>query len=43
MLTPGLALQALTAHEPDEGQLEVAISALKGVVEADAEVVERVI
>jgi hypothetical protein len=37
MLAPGLALQALTAREPDEGQLEVAISALKGAIDADAE------
>jgi len=35
-LRPGLALQALTTREPDDGQLEVAISALKGVLADDA-------
>ncbi len=35
MLAPGLWLQALTTREPDDSQLEVALSALKGVVEAD--------
>jgi uncharacterized protein YqhQ len=30
---PGLAMQMLTTHEPDEGQLEVAIAALKGAVD----------
>jgi uncharacterized protein YqhQ len=33
--TPGLWLQALTTRQPDDGQLEVAISALKKAVEAD--------
>ncbi len=32
---PGLALQRLTTRQPDKGQLEVAISALKGAIEAD--------
>lgn len=36
LLIPGLALQKLTTRQPTEDQLEVAISALKGVVEADA-------
>ncbi len=31
--TPGLWLQALTTREPDDGQLEVAISALQAVME----------
>ena len=35
ILSPGLLLQALTTREPDEGQLEVAISALQKVVEID--------
>ncbi len=34
-LAPGLWLQTLTTREPDDSQLEVALSALKGVVEAD--------
>ena len=32
---PGLALQRLTTRQPDNNQLEVAISALKAAVEAD--------
>lgn len=35
LLMPGLALQALTTHKPDDSQLEVALSALKEVLEAD--------
>jgi hypothetical protein len=35
LLTPGLALQAMTTRQPDDSQLEVAISALKEVVEID--------
>ena len=35
VLAPGLWLQALTTREPDDSQLEVALSALKGVMEAD--------
>jgi len=35
LFMPGLALQRLTTRQPTEDQLEVAISALKGVVEAD--------
>ena len=35
ILSPGLLLQALTTREPDDGQLEVAISALLKVVELD--------
>jgi uncharacterized protein YqhQ len=34
-LRPGLALQAMTTREPDDGQIEVAISALKGVLADD--------
>ena len=34
-MTPGLWLQALTTREPDDSQLEVALSALKKVVETD--------
>ena len=35
ILAPGLWLQALTTREPDDSQLEVALSALNKVVEAD--------
>jgi uncharacterized protein YqhQ len=36
-LAPGLWLQSLTTREPDDAQLEVALSALKKVVELDEE------
>jgi hypothetical protein len=35
IMAPALWLQALTTREPDDSQLEVALSALKGVMEAD--------
>jgi len=35
ILAPGLWLQSLTTREPDDSQLEVAVSALKKVVETD--------
>jgi hypothetical protein len=35
LIAPSLALQALTTRQPDDSQLEVAIAALKGAVEAD--------
>jgi uncharacterized protein YqhQ len=35
LLVPGLALQSMTTREPDEGQMEVAIAALKRVVAED--------
>jgi uncharacterized protein YqhQ len=35
LLTPGLWLQALTTREPDDKQLEVALAALKKVVEIE--------
>jgi len=35
MLAPGWWLQSLTTRQPDDGQLEVALSALKRVVEID--------
>ncbi len=35
LLTPGLALQSMTTREPDDSQLETAISALNEVIEAD--------
>jgi hypothetical protein len=35
IMTPGLWLQALTTREPDDSQLEVAIAALKKVMELD--------
>lgn len=34
-LAPGLALQSMTTREPDDSQLETAISALNEVIEAD--------
>ena len=34
---PGLLLQRITTREPDEGMLEVAITALKTVIEMDAD------
>lgn len=37
LLAPGLALQSMTTSEPDKGQLEVAISALKKTIEVDQE------
>lgn len=37
LVAPGLWLQKLTTREPDDSQLEVAVSALKKVVEADQE------
>jgi uncharacterized protein YqhQ len=35
LLAPGLMLQAITTNEPDDSQLEAAISALKEVIEID--------
>jgi uncharacterized protein YqhQ len=35
LFLPGLALQKMTTRQPNNGQLEVAITALKGVIEAD--------
>jgi uncharacterized protein YqhQ len=35
LLVPGLRLQAMTTREPDDNQLETALSALKKVIEAD--------
>ena len=37
ILAPGLLLQALTTGEPNEGQLETAISAMKRVIENDSD------
>ena len=37
LLAPGMALQSMTTREPDDGQLEVAISALERVIEDDKE------
>jgi uncharacterized protein YqhQ len=34
-VAPGLALQSMTTREPDDQQLEVALTALRGVMEAD--------
>jgi uncharacterized protein YqhQ len=35
LLSPGLLLQSITAREPDDSQIEAAISALNGVIEID--------
>lgn len=35
LLAPGLAIQAMTTRQPDDTQLEVAISALREVIETD--------
>jgi uncharacterized protein YqhQ len=35
LITPGLLLQSMTTREPSDKQLEIAISALKKVIEAD--------
>ena len=35
ILAPGLWLQSLTTREPDDSQLEVALSALRRVTEVD--------
>lgn len=37
MVAPGLMLQRLTTREPDDAQLEVALAALKGVLESGQE------
>jgi len=37
MIMPGLLLQRLTAHNPDDSQIEVAITALKEVLKLEAE------
>jgi len=37
ILAPGLLLQAMTTGEPNEGQLETAISAMKKVIENDSD------
>ncbi len=37
LLAPGLKLQAMTTGEPDDSQLETAISALKKAIEADSD------
>jgi uncharacterized protein YqhQ len=39
ILAPGLWVQSITTREPDNGQLEVAIAAMKTAVEADADTV----
>lgn len=36
LFSPGLLLQRMTTREPSDDKVEVAISALKGVIEADA-------
>jgi uncharacterized protein YqhQ len=35
ILAPGMWVQSFTTREPDNGQLEVAIAAMKAAVEAD--------
>jgi uncharacterized protein YqhQ len=41
ILAPGLWVQSFTTREPDNGQLEVAIAAMKAAVEADSLPVEE--
>lgn len=41
VLAPGLALQSMTTRQPDDRQIEVAISALEAVVAADTEPLAR--
>jgi uncharacterized protein YqhQ len=41
VLTPGLALQAMTTRQPDDRQIEVAISALQRVLAIDAETLPK--
>jgi len=41
LLLPGLLLQSMTAKQPDDQQVEVAISALKEVLVADGELAEE--
>jgi len=36
ILAPGLLLQSMTTRQPDDGQLEVAIAAMEGVLAADS-------
>ncbi|NIR13007.1 MAG: DUF1385 domain-containing protein, partial [Desulfobacterales bacterium] len=35
LLAPGLLLQTMTTRDPDDGQIEAAISALNEVIEID--------
>ena len=35
ILAPGLLLQSMTTREPDDSQLDVALTALKKVIEID--------
>ncbi len=37
LIVPGLLLQKLTTREPDDAQLEVALAALKGVLDSGQE------
>jgi uncharacterized protein YqhQ len=41
VLAPGLALQSMTTRQPDDQQIEVAISALETVLAADTEPLAR--
>jgi hypothetical protein len=43
ILSPGLLLQKLTTREPDEQQIEVAIAALKRVIEIDVPIITPVL
>jgi uncharacterized protein YqhQ len=40
VLAPGMTIQAMTTRQPDDGQIEVAVAAMKGVLEAEAAAVE---
>ena len=41
LIAPGIVLQSMTTREPNESQLEIAISALKNVVKADIDEDEK--
>jgi hypothetical protein len=43
ILAPGLWVQALTTREPDDKQLEVAIAAMRGALEADGELLPQTV
>jgi uncharacterized protein YqhQ len=40
-MTPGLWLQSITTREPDESQIEVAVTALKEVLATDQQKSEQ--
>ena len=40
VLAPGMVIQAMTTRQPNDGQIEVAVAAMKGVLDAEASVPE---